>query len=284
MYDALILSSGGAKGILFGGVMRGLYEKKILQKIKTFIGSSVGAWLALALALGYTLHEIMHLCMIMDLAMFFDRDVDGDVIAKVSNLVMSKGVHSPDRMYEFICGIVQKKTELAALTFQQLYRFFGRELIVTACCVNTLTTRYLSRQTCPDMPIAKAVAISSCIPFVFMPTEYDGKLYVDGATFGHGMPHDFEQMPCDIAHTIGVRLLDSPSQTTREITNVYEYTRLLAVGVSMSRKQWRIPIVCLDIFSPDDIWATSRDIPDLKRRSLINHAYTQTMEFLINLK
>jgi predicted acylesterase/phospholipase RssA len=66
------------------------------------------------------------------------------------------------------------------LTFQQLFESTGKELAVTGFDITNGTLVYFSRLTEPDMPVSKAVRISSSIPLVFEPVEWRGHLFMDG--------------------------------------------------------------------------------------------------------
>ena len=66
------------------------------------------------------------------------------------------------------------------LTFRDLYEATGKELALTGFDITNGTLVYFSRKTEPDMPVSKAVRISSSIPIVFEPMEWRGHLYMDG--------------------------------------------------------------------------------------------------------
>lgn len=75
-----------------------------------------------------------------------------------------------------------------------------RPTVVTAFDVRSRRRVAFGTAPAPDVPLADAVAASSCIPLVFRPYRIDGRLYVDGGVMsgthadlvlGHGDPLDF---------------------------------------------------------------------------------------------
>ena len=57
----LALSGGGMQGFSFLGAIKKLEEEKILDKVTSFSGSSVGSLFAILLAIGYTPDELFTL-------------------------------------------------------------------------------------------------------------------------------------------------------------------------------------------------------------------------------
>lgn len=276
----LVLSSGGAKGIQLGGVLRALTGH--IEKVDQFAGTSIGALVSLALALRYTVEEIISLCLSIDLSMFLEKPYDH--VAQLSLLYQKMGLHDAGPLFKFVSSIVRKKAGLAKLTFQQMYDHFGSDLCVTACCMNNTTTRYFSRRNGDGgMSVAKAVTMSSCIPGFFTPISYQDRLWVDGATFGHSMPFRLSSMGVvnSLNNILGVRLLDpNPENEHYAITNSWDFMKQLAWGLTISRKEGPVSFPCIDVYC--DIRPTSHSISRNRRFDIMLDAYSTTMEFLID--
>lgn len=187
-YDALALSAGGSLGVMYAGALKVLQDLGVLQKIKIFAGTSVGALVACCLALGYTAEELLPY--FTDLSLSSLRSPD-DAMQTILNCWYSLGMYSTDHAATFLRTRVRKKAELENLTFQQLYDIFGTELHIATCNVTLGTTVYFSKYQTPDAPIIDAVCMSICVPIVFQPITYKKELYIDGATFGHYVPYNF---------------------------------------------------------------------------------------------
>ena len=56
----------------------------------------------------------------------------------------------------------------------------GFDLIITGTNLNRMNTYYFSHITYPEMELRQAIRISASYPFVFVPVEFDGDLFIDG--------------------------------------------------------------------------------------------------------
>jgi predicted acylesterase/phospholipase RssA len=58
LFKGLCISSGGMKGLYYLGVLDYYYEKKLLDNVKYYAGTSIGSLICLLLIIGYTPKEI----------------------------------------------------------------------------------------------------------------------------------------------------------------------------------------------------------------------------------
>ena len=65
-------------------------------------------------------------------------------------------------------------------SFQRLHEATGTELSLSGFDITNGTLVYFNRHTSPHMPVSKAVRVSSSIPLIFEPVEYQGHLFLDG--------------------------------------------------------------------------------------------------------
>ena len=63
----LVFAGGGFKGIAYIGVLRYLESSGLLEDIKTFSGTSIGALISLLIVLGYTSKELTNLICKLDI-------------------------------------------------------------------------------------------------------------------------------------------------------------------------------------------------------------------------
>lgn len=136
-----------------------------LQHIKEMSGSSAGAILAVALALGMHTHDVLDKLLSLDIA----------------NLTKFK-IKSFIKTYGFIdmSPIRAKLVECygADPTFKEL----PKKVYVAAYCLNRSRTEYFSVDTHPDMKVVDAVCMSMAIPFVFSSVAHGDMMYTDGCT------------------------------------------------------------------------------------------------------
>ena len=159
------------KYLVLGPASMGIYSligalkvrETTLTDVKEISGSSAGAILALFVALGMSVDEILDLSLSLDipsfvkirLGSFFNKFgfVDMDPIRK--------------KLVE-ICGCDPVFTELEMKVY------------ISAFCLNTTETVYFSRDTHPNMKVIDAVCMSMAVPFIFSCGVHDGMTYVDG--------------------------------------------------------------------------------------------------------
>ena len=169
------------KYLVLGPASMGIYSligalkvrETTLADYKEISGSSAGAILALFLALGMSVDEILEVSLSLDipsfvkirLGSFFNKFgfVDMDPVRK--------------KMVE-ICGCDPSFSELEMKVY------------ISAFCLNTSETVYFSRDTHPDMKVIDAVCMSMAVPFIFACGTYQNRTYVDG-----GVKEEFPLTP-----------------------------------------------------------------------------------------
>lgn len=145
------------------GVLKGLESK--LVDVKEISGSSAGSILALFLALGMSVDEILNISLTINIPEFVKIRI-GSFFNKFGFVDLEP---IRDKFIE-ICGCDP--------TFDEL----DMKIYISAYCLNSSTTEYFSRDTHPKMKVIDAVCMSMAIPLIFACGKYQGKSYVDGGT------------------------------------------------------------------------------------------------------
>ena len=145
------------------GSLKALESK--LVDVKEISGSSAGSILALFLALGMSVDEILDMSLSLDIPKFVKLRI-GSFFNKFGFVDMGP---VRDKLVR-ICGSVP--------TFEEL----GMKIYVSAYCLNSSRTEYFSRETHPKMKVIDAVCMSIAIPLIFACGKFEGKTYVDGGT------------------------------------------------------------------------------------------------------
>jgi len=152
----LVLSGGGARGIVHLGIIKALEELGIKPDIVS--GTSAGAIAGAFLAAGYTVEDIVK---IVKKGHFFS----------FSNIVLSKA------------GIFSMKR------FEQIYMQYFKNNSFDDLCkpLYIATTDILKAEVVyfSSGNLAKAIMASSCIPLVFQPVEHNNTMYVDGGVLNN---------------------------------------------------------------------------------------------------
>ena len=170
----LVLSGGGIKGICTLGAISKLKELEIIKYPEIYCGTSVGSIISFLLLIGYSPKDILDLLIEIDFTKLFQVDLDD--IFENPHIGLS---HTTGFMI-VLKSFIEKRGLSLTITFKELYELFPSKLIITGTCVNDISLHYFSVDTTPSMPVVKAIEISICIPLLFKPIEYDGKIWIDG--------------------------------------------------------------------------------------------------------
>jgi predicted acylesterase/phospholipase RssA len=145
------------------GTLKALEPK--LVDVKEISGSSAGSILALLLALGMSVDEILDVALNLNVPEFVKLRI-GSFFNKFGFVDLGP---IREKLVE-VCGCDP--------TFEEL----DMKIYISAFCLNTSTTEYFSRDTHPKMKVIDAVCMSMAIPLIFACGKYDGRTYVDGGT------------------------------------------------------------------------------------------------------
>lgn len=175
LFDTLVLSGGGVKGIGQLGVLHYYYEKNLLDlsSIKEFAGTSVGSVICLLLICGYTPMEIFQRIYTID--SFFKAGG----VHNIWDLFKNFGLMSIEPFIESVRTMVLEKLGKNP-TLSELKRDTGKTLIVSAVNISKMCLEYFSPETKPHLTALDAVKISCNLPLVFQRIRYNGDYYVDG--------------------------------------------------------------------------------------------------------
>lgn len=137
-----------------------------LAHVKEISGASAGAILALMLALGFTVDEIMNIALEIDV---------GDLVRVSIRSFVSK--------YGFVDTTRIRAKLLEVMGANPTFNDLKIKLYIAAYCLNTGKTEYFSRDTHGDMYVLDAVCMSIAIPILFSAVKHtNGHLYCDGGT------------------------------------------------------------------------------------------------------
>jgi patatin-like phospholipase len=172
MYEKLVLSGGGIKGLAYLGVLDYLEQTDKIQYIKEYVGCSVGSLVALLIVLGYSSTELKEIVK--------NYDFESLKKFKLSNLYKSYGLDNGEKISNFIKIFIKGRNLDPNITLLELYTKTSKNLVTVATNVTRKQTVFLHKENYPDMTVITSVRMSMCIPFVYSPIEYNGDLFVDG--------------------------------------------------------------------------------------------------------
>lgn len=168
-----IFGGGAIRGLAYLGSLQAMQE--IGVNIKAYAGSSVGAVFAAYAALDYTCEEFRTVFDEVNFDLF--RDVRLDLAKKFA---ISKGEH----FLEWIRAGIEKKfygeqyskNNNKPVTFKDI----DKDLFVITSNINGCEPYIFSKYTTPDFEVAKAVHVSTSLPGLLEPYEYENNVLIDG--------------------------------------------------------------------------------------------------------
>jgi predicted acylesterase/phospholipase RssA len=190
-FDTLVISGGSVQGIIILGAIQFTVDNFLLNKINTYIGTSVGAICIYLLIIGYTPSEIM--------AYICTHQITEQL--KNINLVSMfnrQGALSFSIIYEQLEKMTIEKIG-KLITMGDLFVLYKKTFICVTYNKTLDKPELLSHLTYPDMPCLIALRMSSNLPILFEDFKYMGNYYIDG-----GIVNNF---PIDIGDTMGNKIL-----------------------------------------------------------------------------
>ena len=267
-----ILFGGGAiRGLAYVGTLRALEELDIEYDI--IGGSSVGSIIAALLACGYKSYELENLFMKINFELF--RDIHfgfGKAFA------LSKG----EVFVDWINDLITKKVNVEGkkvLKFKDL----PQKLVVITTNLTEFKTQEFSKDVTPDFEIAKAIRISSSMPGLMPPYDYNGSDLVDGdLQKASPMWKLSETLNSSKNRILEFRLEGDCKNDNRNpvsfINTIYSCVTEVATNFVTEIYGNNDRYDCVTI-NTGDIFFADFNLDKISRRELINSGYEQTMRY-----
>jgi predicted acylesterase/phospholipase RssA len=179
MYSNLVLSGGAVKSVVLLGAVKYLEENDLIKDFKNYIGSSAGAIIIFFIIIGYKSEEINKI-LITEIKNIINLNYDN-----IDNFLMDYGIDNTNKNKEILKKYLYKKTELNDITFIEFTKKYGLNLIITGTNLTTRETDYFNINNNPEMSIIDALVITSCLPLIYKPIEYNDNLYIDGGIYNN---------------------------------------------------------------------------------------------------
>lgn len=196
-FECLVLAGGGARMIAQAGALRALQRRGALRNVKRVMGTSAGAVLGAAFAVGRDMDDVF-------LKHVFGRGFKADV--SIEALSSRFGL---DTGKDLMLWIRQVLGKAADYTFEQILAEKGIHLEVVASNMSKNgEATYFGPQTSPKLSVASALRMSCSIPFFFASVQHeDGDVFIDGAVVDNfPVRHAIESCPgIDPAKILGIR-------------------------------------------------------------------------------
>ena len=224
-----------------------------LADVKEISGSSAGAILALFLAVGMSMDEILDTSLSLNIPDFVKIRI-GSFFNKFGFVDM---------------GPIRKKL-VEICRGDPTFKEIDMKIYISAFCMNTSETVYFSKDTHPDMKVIDAVCMSMAVPFIFACGKYNGDTYVDG-----GMKEEYPLAPFydKKAHEITCIKIKMKRVYQEDIQTPKEFVQTLVRSALSNRKKYDTPIEIIEINVGDaDVFDFNMDYEEKLR--LFNAGYS----------
>ena len=171
-YSGLVLGSGGFRGINILGALTYLNIWGYLNGIKRYAGCSVGSVISVLMAVGYTPIELFRAAIDIKI---FNGFQDIDVEGFKNNFGLLNNQNLREELEKLI--LVKRKS---LPTLLELYNE-GIYIAFAVCDRRTKRGYKIDYLSNPTLLASEATLMSSNVPGVFPPIEFEGMKIVDGA-------------------------------------------------------------------------------------------------------
>jgi len=198
-YVNIVFSGGSVRGICHVGALQRLIHEKMvdLKKIKAVAAVSAGSLFSVLLVLGFSVEEIWHFILSIDLR----KTVQPDFFL----LLKKCGVDNGRIIYNLYEEILTKKTGIKHINFKQLYDITKIHLTIIGSCLTTKKTIYYDHINTPFFKVSVAVRISISMPGFFTPVIVDNKKYIDGAILNN---YPMDIFVNELDRTVGIMICE----------------------------------------------------------------------------
>ena len=173
----IVFSGGGPISISVYGILQVLHEAKFwnMDNIETIYGTSAGGMLAIILCLKFD-WDIIN-------TYFVKRpwhEAFPFHISQCLDVFTKKGFLDHSYFEIFFKPLLDAKNISLSVTMLEFFNYTNIELHLYSLELNDYKICDISYKTFPDLPLLKAIQMTSSIPVLFMPVCLEDKCYIDG--------------------------------------------------------------------------------------------------------
>ena len=266
-----LFGGGAIRGLAYVGTIRALEE--LGTEYDIIGGSSVGSIIAALVACGYKSYEIENLFMKVNFDLFKDLHLG---IGKP--LALSKGEIFLDWLNELLKNKI--KTENGK---NVRFKDIENELVIITTDLTKFSSQEFSSFETPDFEVANAIKVSSSMPGLMAPFEYNGSYLVDGdLQKASPMWRLSQNLKNSQSRILEFRLEGDYNKNEKNpisyINTIYSCVTDVATGFVTELYGQNDRFDCISI-NTGDIFFADFNLNKEARRNLINIGYEQTMKY-----
>lgn len=278
MYEIIVLSGGGIKGLSTLGALQYLFDKKMLNhnNIKYYIGTSIGSIISLLILIGYMPIEIVvYLCT--------NNILENFKVNQISDIIEGNGLYNFENVKDVCEKMILNKLNYIP-TLKNLKELFDRELTICTYNLSKHKREYINYINYPDLSCLDAIRMSSNIPFIFNDFIYNSHEYIDGGIIDNFPLSVLNNSKFYNKKAIGIYL--HYSKITMNIKDNYiikQIDKFYNVIMASSRENKEIPsnleIDIIKIYGLDDIQIHTFNITNTKKLELFSLGYNYAKHY-----
>jgi predicted acylesterase/phospholipase RssA len=221
MFHNIALSGGGIHTIAFIGCVKYLQEQNKIDELYNVIGSSGGSIMCLMLVLNFTYKEMIDVIK----QIFKEHEaLFGFSMRSIFNIPKTYGMNNGKIILLIVEAIFKKKNIDVNITFIDLIKKTGKNIIIATTNLSKKKIEYLSVDTYPEMNVITAIRMSTCVPIIFEPVKYYNDIYVDSFIYNNFPIDFFDKFTVD---TLGLNLVTKESNCENSMKSFRQYLNLL---------------------------------------------------------
>lgn len=222
----LVISGGGVTGFSAYGVLResnkaGFWHN---DNIESIYGTSIGAVLAVLLALKYSWDDIDDFFLKRPWQNVFKIDINNAFLA-----YENRGIYDKKIIEEFLLAPLLGKDFDQHTTLGEFYEKTGIAIYMNTVDLNTYSSVLISHITHSTWTVIDAVYCSACLPVMLAPFLKDGNCYIDGGAIVN-YPLEFcINNGANLDEIFGITLakVDKSVNTVTEKSTLFDYISIL---------------------------------------------------------
>ena len=275
---ACLFGGGAIRGFAHIGAIKALDELGI--KIGTLAGSSVGAIVASALAIGYDYKEIEDIFLNINFELFKDIDFSKTVALSKGNVFLEKMREIIEKKFY---GKKYRKGKNLPVTFKDL----DKNLVIITTDINNFKCKEFSKNSTPDFEVAHAIRISACMPGLMKPVKFEDKILVDGdLQKSHPMWDLCSELKNLDENILEIRLEGCASSNLKDplsfINTVYTCVTTIASDYVVDMYKFDEKHDCL-VLDTGDVLILDLHIKKELREKILESGYKQTVNYFKNV-
>ena len=222
--NMIMCGPGGAKSFLLLGALKKFFEEEFLENVEIWAGVSAGAAISLLLVCGYSIEEIIDICLNLDI-------LEDLVNINISEIPKKMGLIPNHTVEEKLKDGILKKFGYIP-TLKQLYDHTKYHLTLVSFNLDKMKAEFLDKDTEPNLSCLEAAMMSMAIPILVQPRKYKGNIYVDGAL---GAPYPVLHFDHNQNKILGMYISSEQDLYTSDNKTVNFFYRLIQASMKALR-------------------------------------------------